>query len=96
MSKNMKNKEKRSILGKVVSVKMNKTIVVQTERKVKHALYGKFVNRYSKMYAHDEKQVCQEGDWVRITMCRPLSKTKTWMLDAVINSATGAAPAASE
>lgn len=94
--KTMKDKEKRSILGKVVSVKMNKTIVVQTERKVKHGLYGKFVNRYSKMYAHDDKQVCQEGDFVRITMCRPLSKNKTWVLDAVLRGSVETTAPASE
>ena len=74
----------RMITGKVVSTKMNKTIVVQTERKVKHALYGKYIRRFSRMHAHDENQVCREGDTVRIRMCRPISKTKTWVLDGVV------------
>lgn len=74
----------RSIVGKVVSVKMNKTIVVQTERKVKHALYGKYIRKISKMYAHDEEGKCQQGDVVLIKMSRPLSKTKTWIFESIV------------
>jgi len=70
----------RTIVGKVVSNKMNKTIVVQVERKVKHPLYGKYVKRYTKMYAHDEENRCNVGDVVLIRQTRPLSKLKRWTL----------------
>lgn len=74
-----------TVTGKVVSNKMNKTIVVQVERKVKHPLYGKYMRKFSKMYAHDAENVCKEGDIVTIRMCRPLSKTKHWMLVEVLS-----------
>jgi len=70
----------RTIVGKVVSNKMNKTIVVEVERNVKHPLYGKYVKRYSKMYAHDENNRCNIGDVVMIQQTRPLSKLKRWTL----------------
>jgi len=72
------------VVGKVVSDKMNKTVVVQVERKVKHPLYGKYVRRFSKMYAHDEENICQIGDVVSIKQSRPLSKTKRWTLVEII------------
>ncbi len=68
----------RTIVGKVISDKMNKTIIVQVERKVKHPLYGKYQRRFSKMYAHDEDNTCRIGDLVVIQQSRPLSKTKRW------------------
>lgn len=74
----------RTITGKVISNKMNKTIVVQVERKVKHPLYGKYVRRFSKMYAHDEDNTCQMGDVVIIQQTRPLSKTKRWKLVEIL------------
>lgn len=74
----------RTVVGKVVSDKMNKTIVVQVERKVKHPLYGKYVKRFSKMVAHDEDNTCKVGDLVLIKQSRPLSKTKRWQLVEVI------------
>ncbi len=74
------DKVMQTVIGKVISDKMNKTIVVQVERKVKHPLYGKYVRRYSKMYAHDEENTCRTGDVVSIRQSRPLSKTKRWML----------------
>ncbi|TAK76677.1 MAG: 30S ribosomal protein S17 [Gammaproteobacteria bacterium] len=74
----------RTIIGKVVSDKMNKTIVVQVERKVKHPLYGKYVRRFSKMVAHDEDNTCQVGDLVLIQQTRPLSKTKRWRLVEIL------------
>ena len=74
----------RTIIGVVVSDKMNKTVVVQVERKVKHPLYGKYVKRFSKMYAHDENNQCHIGDLVLIKQCRPLSKTKRWALVEVL------------
>lgn len=74
------------IMGKVVSNKMNKTIVVEVERKVKHALYGKYMRRFSKMYAHDENNSCAIGDVVLIQQSRPLSKTKHWELVKIVES----------
>lgn len=74
----------RSIIGKVVSNKMDKTIVVEVERKVKHPLYGKIMKRFSKMRAHDKENICQIGDEVVIRQCRPLSKTKNWVLVRVV------------
>ena len=76
--------ENRTIVGKVISDKMHKTIVVQIERKVKHPLYGKYVRRFSKMYAHDEDNACQVGDLVIIQQTRPLSKTKRWKLVEIL------------
>ena len=72
------------ITGTVVSCKMDKTIVVQIERKVKHALYGKYVKRFTKMYAHDESNTCKAGDLVTIKSTRPLSKTKRWALLEIV------------
>ena len=74
----------RTIIGVVVSDKMNKTIVVQIERKVTHPLYGKYVRRFSKMVAHDEANTCRIGDTVLIQQSRPLSKTKRWKLVEVL------------
>lgn len=73
-----------TVIGTVVSDKMNKTIVVQIERKVKHPLYGKYVRKFSKMYAHDEENTCRSGDIVRIKQSRPLSKTKRWALVEIV------------
>lgn len=77
-------KPHRTVTGKVISDKMNKTIVVQIERKVKHPLYGKYIRRFSKMYAHDEDNICRMGDIVIIEQSRPLSKTKRWKLVEII------------
>ena len=74
----------RTITGKVVSNKMHKTIVVQIERKVKHPLYGKYIRRFSKMYAHDEENTCQTGDVVTIQQTRPISKMKCWKLVEIL------------
>lgn len=81
------NKVGRTVIGMVVSAKMDKTIVVRIERKVKHPLYDKYVRKFSKMYAHDADNTCKEGDEVEIKMCRPLSKTKSWTLVRVITQA---------
>lgn len=78
---------KRTVNGVVLSNKMDKTIVVVVERKVKHPVYGKFVKRSTKMHAHDENNECQIGDTVKIEMSRPLSKTKTWSLVEIIEKA---------
>jgi small subunit ribosomal protein S17 len=77
----------RTITGKVVSNKMDKTITVLVERVVKHPVYGKYIKRSSKLMAHDEQNVCQEGDMVSITSCRPLSKHKTFRLVDVLEQA---------
>ena len=81
-------KSVRKITGRVVSDKMDKTITVMVERRVKHALYGKYITRSTKLHAHDEKNECNEGDLVAISESRPLSKTKTWTLVEVIETAT--------
>ena len=74
----------RTVTGKVISDKMHKTIVVQIERKVKHPSYGKYVRRFSKMYAHDEDNACRIGDIVTIQHSRPISKTKRWKLVEIV------------
>jgi len=77
----------RTRVGRVVSNKMNKSITVLVERRVKHPLYGKYIRRSSKLHAHDENNECGIGDTVSITECRPISKTKTWRLVNVIEKA---------
>ena len=77
-------KVERSVTGTVVSNKMDKTIVVKGERKVKHPLYGKFIRRSTKYHAHDANNECKIGDTVMIKECRPLSKTKSWSLIKVL------------
>lgn len=79
--------KRRTITGKVVSNKMDKTITVLVERVVKHPVYGKYIKRSTKMMAHDEQNVCHEGDVVSITSCRPISKNKTFRLVEVLESA---------
>ncbi|AXA35173.1 MAG: 30S ribosomal protein S17 [Candidatus Hydrogenedentota bacterium] len=74
-------------IGRVVSEKMNKTVVVAVERFVKHPLYKKYIKRTSKLYAHDEKNDAHEGDLVRVIETRPLSKTKRWRVQAIIERA---------
>ena len=66
---------------------MDKSITVLIERRVQHPVYGKFIRRSTKLHAHDENNVCKEGDVVTIAECRPISKTKAWTLVAVIESA---------
>lgn len=73
--------------GLVISNKADKTISVQVERKVKHPLYGKVIRRSTKFLVHDENNECGEGDTVRISECRPLSKRKTWTLVKVLSKA---------
>ena len=74
----------KTVEGRVVSNKMNKTVTVLVERLVKHALYGKYIRRSTKLHAHDEDNACNEGDVVRVTECRPLSKTKNWRVVEVL------------
>ena len=83
--------EKRNLrkerVGVVVSNKMNKSIVVAVKRKVKHPIYGKFVNKTKKFMAHDESNDCNIGDMVRIMETRPMSKNKNWRLVEIIERA---------
>ncbi len=77
----------RTATGRVVSSKMDKTITVLVERLIKHPKYGKYIKRSSKIFAHDENNVCNEGDLVSITPSRPISKNKTWSLVEVVRKA---------
>ncbi|WP_045226009.1 30S ribosomal protein S17 [Methyloterricola oryzae] len=81
------NEKVRTITGRVVSNKMNKSISVEVERLVPHPVYGKYIKRSTKLMAHDENNECQEGDLVEITSCRPLSKNKVWMLHKIVEKA---------
>ena len=76
----MKTTNPRILTGVVTSDKADKTITVKIERKVKHPLYGKVVKRASKVHAHDENNIASIGDIVSVKECRPISKTKTWVL----------------
>ncbi|AZG71642.1 30S ribosomal protein S17 [Shewanella sp. SR43-4] len=77
----------RTLQGKVISNKMDKSITVAIERQVKHPIYGKYIKRTTKIHAHDETNQCNEGDFVAISQCRPLSKTKSWTLAEVVTKA---------
>jgi small subunit ribosomal protein S17 len=77
----------RTIEGRVVSNKMDKTVTVLVERQVKHPLYGKYIRRSSKLHAHDDANVCREGDVVRVTECRPISKSKNWRVVEIVTRA---------
>lgn len=83
-----KQKNQRMVTGRVVSDKMNKSITVLIERRVKHPVYGKFVRKSSKVFAHDENNECKAGDLVTIAECRPISKNKSWRLVEVVEKAT--------
>ena len=77
----------RTLSGRVTSDKMDKTVTVLVERKVKHALLGKVIRRSNKFHAHDETNECKEGDLVVIEESRPLSKTKTWRVSKIVTKA---------
>ncbi len=77
----------RTLQGLVVSNKMDKSITVRIERRVKHPIYGKFVTRSTKLKAHDETNQCNEGDVVTIRECAPISKSKNWTLVDVVSKA---------
>ena len=83
----MSDKTVRTLTGKVVSDKMDKSIVVLIERQVQHPLYGKLIRRSTKLHAHDENNTAKAGDVVTIKECRPMSKTKSWTLVEVIEAA---------
>jgi small subunit ribosomal protein S17 len=78
----------RTLVGKVVSNKMDKTVTVLVERKVKHPLYGKIIVRSRKYHAHDETNAVNEGDTVEIAETRPVSKTKSWTVTRVVEAAS--------
>ena len=86
---------KNEKVGQVVSTKMQKTIVVEVNRRVPHPLYKRIINKRKKFYAHDEESQARMGDVVRIVECRPLSKLKRWRLEEVVRKAAqvGAQPA---
>ncbi len=86
MSENLESV--RKVTGRVVSNKMDKTASVLVERLVKHPVYGKYIKRSTKLLVHDENNVCQEGDIVTITSCRPISKTKSFRLLEVVEAST--------
>lgn len=83
MTEQVATKKKRTLTGKVVSNKPNKTVTVLVERKVKHPVYGKFVRRSTKYHVHDENNECNMGDVIVIEECRPMSKTKCWRLVSI-------------
>lgn len=77
----------RTLQGRVVSNKMDKTITVLIERQVRHPLYGKYIKRSTKYHAHDENNECNEGDTVTISQCRPIAKRKNWKLVEIVERA---------
>ena len=83
----MERNLRKERIGIVASSKMDKSIIVAIERKVKHALYGKFVKKTTRFTAHDEENTCNEGDTVKIMETRPLSKSKNWRLIEIIERA---------
>ena len=78
----------RTLTGRVVSNKMDKSVTVKIERLVKHPMYGKYIRRSTKLHVHDETNQCQEGDLVTIRQCRPISKTKSWTLVEIVEKAS--------
>jgi len=87
-SKPVQAKGTRTLTGRVVSTKMQKTIAVEIERLIRHEQYGKFIRRTTKLLAHDENGESKEGDTVEITPCRPLSRRKSWKLSRVVTRAS--------
>jgi len=83
------NKAVRTLTGRVVSDKMDKSAVVLVERRVPHPLYGKYIRRSTKFHIHDENNECKEGDTVTIQECRPVSRTKSWRLVEVLERPVG-------
>ena len=77
----------RTVECRVVINKKNKSVTILVERQVKHPLYGKYIRRSTKLHAHDEENSCNEGDVVRVSECRPLSKTKNWRVVEIITRA---------
>jgi len=81
------SKTLRTVTGRVISDKMDKTVTVLVERRVPHPLYKKYVRRSTKLHAHDERNECREGDLVEVAPCRPISKTKAWRLVRIVERA---------
>ncbi len=77
----------RTLAGRVISDKMDRTVTVMVERRVKHPLYGKYIRRSTKLHVHDENNDCNIGDEVTISECRPMSKTKSWRLVEIVKRA---------
>jgi small subunit ribosomal protein S17 len=82
-------KGQRTLTGKVVSTKMQKTVAVEIERLVRHGMYGKFIRRTTKLLAHDEEGQAKDGDTVIIVPCRPMSRHKSWKVSSVTTSSKG-------
>lgn len=80
-------KVRRTLVGHVVSDKMDKTVSVAIERKIKHPIYGKYIRRTTKVMAHDASNECKAGDRVAISECKPISKNKAWQVVSVIDRA---------
>jgi len=83
------SKVRRTVVGRVVSDKMDKTVSVAIERQIKHPAYGKYIRRTSKVLAHDASNECKAGDRVAISECRPISKNKSWQVVEVVEKAAG-------
>ena len=83
----MREKRARTLTGKVVSNRMDKSITVLVERRVRHPIYGKYMTKSSKVHAHDEKNQCNIGDVVALSESKPISKTKTWQLVSILETA---------
>ena len=88
MNGETKSKVSRTLIGRVISDKMDKSATVLVERRVQHPLYGKFIRRSTKLHVHDEGNECREGDKVTIEQCRPISKTKSWRLVKILERAS--------
>ena len=89
MSENTERGQRQTLTGRVVSDKMDKTVVVAVERTVMHDLYQRYMRRTSKFHAHDERNECRVGDEVVIVSCRPMSATKRWRVQEVVKRAEG-------
>ena len=87
MTDNKTEKALRTVEGRVVSNKMDNTVTVLVERQVKHALYGEYIRRSTKLHAHDADNSCNEGDIVRVAECAPMSKTKNWRVVTIVTRA---------
>ena len=83
----IREKRARTLTGKVVSNRMDKSITVLVERRVRHPMYGKYMTKSSKVHAHDEKNQCNIGDVVALSESKPISKTKTWQLVSILETA---------
>jgi len=82
------NKNQRTIVGRVVSDKMDKTVSVAIERLIKHSVYGKYIRRTTKVLAHDASNECKSGDRVAISECKPISKNKAWAVVDIVERAS--------